>query len=168
MCHSCYFRDHISLQCHLKLYQLDMVLNNYKTLNPDERKMVPYIPYKNAEAYWAIKETNNRNVEQNRNTEPKRLVRGFVRSLGSIVRNKLRGPNPLSPTSPPLPTPPSIAFGNEVYANIEQPIGATKRFVVVLYTGVGSRFIRLGELPERLRAKIRKIGLHTRCSKRNQ
>lgn len=44
----------------------------------------------------------------------------------------------------------------KIYANIGQTVRTTKRFVPVLDTGTGSRFIRLHVFPEAMRKKIKK------------
>lgn len=46
----------------------------------------------------------------------------------------------------------------KVYANIVESTRNTQRFTVVLYTGAGSSFVRLHDLPLNIRKKIQKLG----------
>jgi len=122
---------------------------------------------------------------QTRCKRSKKLGRGFVRNIESIVKKILRRPQRLPPTNPHSPdeariNPEGIGFlqrpwrrvkrvtnpeaifimakrNYKVYANIGQTQSMTKRFVTVLDTGAGSSFIRTDELPNRLREEIKPL-----------
>lgn len=74
ICHSCFDKNHIAPECHLKLYQFDPALRNYKALTADKSSMAHDNSYKNANYYLAIIESNTKEVRTDLYTERKRAL----------------------------------------------------------------------------------------------
>lgn len=140
--------------------------------------------YKNPKAYLSITKKNVDDAGTKNNKS--KNSRWFLKNFGTIVNKILRLPMPLYQTNPLSSVFPSsnnegirfikrpwqsIIFETQpeaffvlarrdykLYANIGETVRTMKRFVVVIDTGAGSKFIRIHDLPQAMRRKIKKKG----------